>query len=28
VIVVSILLGLIDYLLTQTLVKVEFPKVG
>jgi preprotein translocase SecE subunit len=28
VIVVSILLGLIDYLLTQTLVKVEFPKIG
>jgi len=26
--VVSVLLGLIDYLLTQTLVKVEFPKVG
>lgn len=28
VIVVSIMLGLIDYILTQTLVKVEFPKVG
>src|SRR5438477_7858892 len=28
VIVVSILLGIIDYLLTQTLVKVEFPRVG
>ena len=28
VIVVSLMLGLIDYLLTQTLVKVEFPKVG
>ena len=28
VIVVSILLGLIDYVLIQTLVKVEFPKVG
>jgi preprotein translocase SecE subunit len=28
VVVVSILLGLIDYLLTQTLVKVEFPKIG
>jgi preprotein translocase SecE subunit len=28
VVVVSIMLGLIDYVLTQTLVKVEFPKVG
>jgi preprotein translocase subunit SecE len=28
VVVVSLLLGLIDYLLTQTLVKVEFPKIG
>ena len=28
VIVVSLLLGLIDYVLTQTLVKVEFPKIG
>jgi preprotein translocase SecE subunit len=26
VVVVSIMLGLIDYLLTQTLVRVEFPK--
>jgi preprotein translocase SecE subunit len=26
VLVVSLLLGLIDYLLTQTLVKLEFPK--
>ena len=26
VVVVSIMLGLIDYVLTQTLVKVEFPK--
>ncbi|HYX22533.1 MAG TPA: preprotein translocase subunit SecE [Thermoanaerobaculia bacterium] len=28
VVVVSIMLGLIDYVLTQTLVKVEFPKIG
>ena len=28
VVVISLLLGLIDYVLTQTLVKVEFPKVG
>jgi preprotein translocase subunit SecE len=28
VIVVSLMLGLIDYILTQTLVKVEFPKIG
>jgi preprotein translocase subunit SecE len=28
VVVVSIMLGLIDYVLSQTLVKVEFPKVG
>jgi preprotein translocase SecE subunit len=28
VVVVSLMLGLIDYLLTQTLVKVEFPKIG
>ena len=28
VVVVSLMLGLIDYVLTQTLVKVEFPKVG
>jgi preprotein translocase SecE subunit len=28
VVVVSLLLGLIDYVLTQTLVKVEFPKIG
>ncbi len=26
VVVVSIMLGLIDYILTQTLVRVEFPK--
>jgi len=28
VVVVSIMLGLIDYVLSQTLVKVEFPKLG
>jgi len=28
VVVVSLMLGLIDYVLTQTLVKVEFPKLG
>ena len=28
VVVVSIMLGLIDYVLSQTLVKLEFPKVG
>ncbi len=28
VVVVSLMLGLIDYVLTQTLVKVEFPKIG
>ena len=28
VVVVSIMLGLIDYVLSQTLVKVEFPKIG
>ncbi len=28
VVVVSLMLGLIDYVLTQTLVKIEFPKVG
>jgi preprotein translocase subunit SecE len=28
VVVVSLMLGLIDYILTQTLVKLEFPKVG
>jgi preprotein translocase SecE subunit len=28
VVVVSLMLGLIDYVLSQTLVKLEFPKVG